>query len=148
MRQRAESLGMSMQRASEVSGAAPNICKTQEPPSPNPPTPTPHTICFSALALWPGTAGEERAAFLSQFPKGIPPGVPLAADSRGGWWGRQTASVGAQGGPGVSVDRCLSLSSVSGLQLCLSSCVYRCGLYVWAAAFLIAAGFLGGKVCT
>lgn len=118
MGQRAESLGMSMQSASEVSGAAPNIWKTQEPPSPNPPTPHPHPICFSALALWPGTAGAERAAF-QPVCEGNSSRSPSGSRQPGWVVGKADMSMGAQGGPGVSVDRCLSLSSVSGLQLCL-----------------------------
>ena len=110
------------------------------------PPPPAHAICFSAVGLWPGTAGEERAAFLSQSAKGIPPGAPLAADSQGGAGaGRQCGSPGGPGSlwTGVSLTVCLRPPALS-----LCSCVYQCGLHVEAAAFLVGAGFLGGKACT
>lgn len=129
MRQRTESLGMSMQRTSEVSRAAPNICKAQEPHShthtPRPPLTTP-----SASLPWDSgldCGGGESSH--SQSAKGIPLGVPLAADSQGGWWGRQTVWE-PRAAPGVSVDRCVSLVCLGAPALSLSSGVCQCGLYV------------------
>lgn len=86
--------------------------------------PPAHTVCFSALELWSGTAGEERTAFFRLFAEGIPLGAPSGRRQEGEG-GRQCGSLGQLQGSlwtGVSLLDCLGP-----LALSLSSCVYQCG---------------------